>query len=404
MTDGFLVTGVGLACLAGNQAGELLDAVRQKRVEPVSGNDLIATSTMEAAVARCPLDELGPIRLARYLSREAALFLYAGATAARRAGVDPTGQPRRVGVVCATRTAGLSEYQQMYQSGRTGKDTAANLVRGPQSSFNAPASHLCLYLGIQGACLTLAGGPASGLTALRYAQSLLRAGRIDVALAGGVDGLSPGDSAPPSLPGEAAGVLALTVSRPDVSRPGLSKAATDGRHRRHDDVGAARAGGAWRCGRGLGSAARPRRAGRRRGRLRRHRCRCRHRHRCGPRRSNAVRPGAPPDRAGHRGCHRAGGRRRGNPGRDRRGAVRDRDRCGAPAVRQWRSRRWAGSPPSWSAGCGQVDDDADDVQRGAAGCWTARSRTARVAHRACARPTASTRMTTFSPSSGASAD
>ena len=43
-----------------------------------------------------------------YLSREAALFLYAGTTAARRAGIDPTGQPRRVGVVCATRTAGLS--------------------------------------------------------------------------------------------------------------------------------------------------------------------------------------------------------------------------------------------------------------------------------------------------------
>lgn len=221
MTDAnsFFITGLGLACAAGTRTTDLLDAVRQRRIarSPVSlpwvGD--APSSRVDVAVAQFALDEVGPVQRLRYVTRESALFLYAGAIAARQAGIDPSSQPRSVGVVCATQAAGLVEYVQVYRSGRTGKDTGANPVRGPQSSFNAPASHLSLHLGTQGPCLTVAGGPASGLTALGYAQSLLRTGRVEVALAGGVDGLSPGTPTPGRLPGEAAAVLALTAGRAD---------------------------------------------------------------------------------------------------------------------------------------------------------------------------------------------
>ena len=155
-----------------------------------------AVTGVGRAAGRPALDDLGAVRMSRYLTPEAALFLRAGVLAARQAAVDVTTAPRSVGVVCATQTAGLTEYLQMYRSGRTGTDTAANPARGPQSSFNGPASHLSLHLGIEGACLTIAGGPAAGLAALAFAQTFLHAGRAETVLAGSVDA--------------AAGVLSLT--------------------------------------------------------------------------------------------------------------------------------------------------------------------------------------------------
>lgn len=214
MATELAVIGTGLACAAGTTAAELLHALGSARATGTSvTRPAVADGTPTPAVlaqARSTIDDLGQLKWRRYMGTEAELFVAAGTAAAQHVALDLTRRPNSVGIVCSTVSAGLAEYAQMYRSARAGTERAANLVRGPQSSFNSPASHLSLHLGAQGGCMTLIGDKTSGLAAIKQAGSMLCAGRVDTMLSGGVEGLPMAGATDDRLRGEAAAVLALT--------------------------------------------------------------------------------------------------------------------------------------------------------------------------------------------------
>ncbi|QZH59717.1 hypothetical protein K1X22_26790 [Mycolicibacterium farcinogenes] len=194
------VVGTGLVCASGTTPAELLSGVLDGGA---GGLDPLAS-------ARSTLDGLGRLKWRRYMGPEAELLVAAGTAAAAPVRDDVGLKPASVGIVCATGSAGLDEYVQMYRSARSGTDRAANLVRGPQSSFNSPASHLSLHLGTQGVCMTLVGDGTSGFAAVKQARLMLVAGRVETVLAAGVDRSALTRSAEPGrVPGQAAAAVAL---------------------------------------------------------------------------------------------------------------------------------------------------------------------------------------------------
>ena len=219
------VIGTGLACAVGTSAADLLEALDGAGAEGSAvTRPAVSDGTPTQAVlarAKSAIDDLGRLKWRRYMGQEAEMFVAAGAYAARQADLDIADDPESVGIVCSTVTAGLAEYVQMYRSARAGTDRAANLVRGPQSSFNSPASHLSLHLGTQGGCMTLVGDSSAGLSAIKQAAAMLSANRVETVLCGGVDGLALAGSPGRRLQGEAAAVLALTMG--DSARGGLAQ-------------------------------------------------------------------------------------------------------------------------------------------------------------------------------------
>ncbi|MCB2078141.1 MAG: beta-ketoacyl-[acyl-carrier-protein] synthase family protein [Novosphingobium sp.] len=89
----------------------------------------------------------------------------------------------------------------------------------PSSMISAPASHISMMLGIHGPSFVLASACASSAHALGEAMHMLRAGRVDVAIAGGSEAcLSPGSL----VAWNSLGVLAPDTCRPFSSeRKGL---------------------------------------------------------------------------------------------------------------------------------------------------------------------------------------
>ncbi|MDQ2778931.1 MAG: beta-ketoacyl-[acyl-carrier-protein] synthase family protein [Pseudomonadota bacterium] len=99
-------------------------------------------------------------------------------------GADPT----RVGVYTGCGMGGVSALDEAYQ---------AVLVRGgrvppltvPALMPNAPAAHVAMRNGVQGPVLTYSVACASGAVAISEAAKAIRAGEIDIAIAGGTEAL-----------------------------------------------------------------------------------------------------------------------------------------------------------------------------------------------------------------------
>jgi 3-oxoacyl-[acyl-carrier-protein] synthase II len=88
----------------------------------------------------------------------------------------------RVGVVIGTALGGI-EAAGLALAGRRALGALAG------SAYDGPTRNLARWLGARGPVLTVTTACASGATSLGLAADLLRAGRVDVALAGGADAL-----------------------------------------------------------------------------------------------------------------------------------------------------------------------------------------------------------------------
>jgi len=169
---------------------------RAAAAHAVTGSATLTAAELDAPPAA---DVLRGERL-RSVSLESRLLLAAARLALRDAGLrtdDDAFDPDALGIVVATRHAGLQEYVDLYRAGTEGERPRVNPARGPQTGFNAPAAELSIRLPAAGPNATLCGDDA-GADALHYAADQLAAGRAAAMLVCEVD------LAPPVLHGGAA--------------------------------------------------------------------------------------------------------------------------------------------------------------------------------------------------------
>jgi 3-oxoacyl-(acyl-carrier-protein) synthase len=154
-------------------------------IESFPVNDLRVTRGGEVKKLRRDLPPVFPgggapaRRLLR--CRSSRFLIHAAREALETAGLGaPWPDPERVGVVVGTALGGIDAAGDAL-AGRGGLDALAG------SLYDGPARHLARWLGARGPVLTVTTACASGATSLGLGADLLRAGRVDVVLAGGTD-------------------------------------------------------------------------------------------------------------------------------------------------------------------------------------------------------------------------
>ena len=152
-----------------------------------------------------------------YLDRCSALLLGACALAFEDAGLDWRSLDHpRLGLSVGTAFGCLDSMQNVTARVQAKGLRFASPMIFTHSFANSPASLAAIEFGIQGPAATFCTGDTSSGAALQYALDLVRRGRANVVLAGGVDALSEplvaalGADPPPNLvPGEGACIIAL---------------------------------------------------------------------------------------------------------------------------------------------------------------------------------------------------
>jgi len=126
----------------------------------------------------------------RSVSVESRLLLAAARMALRdaRARTDgPADDPDALGVVVATRHAGLQDYAELFREGTDAERPRVRPAKGPQAGLTAPAAEISIRLPAAGPNATVCNGAVGGLDALRYAADRLAAGDADAMLVCEVD-------------------------------------------------------------------------------------------------------------------------------------------------------------------------------------------------------------------------
>jgi 3-oxoacyl-[acyl-carrier-protein] synthase II len=221
------ITGIGVVSCHGSGVDAFWDSLLEgkTKIEQITGFDTSMLRSHKAAEVR----SIDPLSLPRQKGSSSAprsvqLGLAAAYLALQHAGVDPAGiDPARAGVVygagCALRI--LSEFHtRVLEEGPRSADPGLF----PNTAMSAAACHVSIMLGFRAFNATLSNGETAGLDAIAYAASMLRAGRGDMALAGGLYELSAGDYVGFSLQEmlSTAGDGGDEVSRPfDVRRNGM---------------------------------------------------------------------------------------------------------------------------------------------------------------------------------------
>jgi len=140
----------------------------------------------------------------RTVSLESRLLLAAARLALRDARSrtdEPEVDADELGVVVATRHAGLQEYVELYRAGTEGERPRVRPGRGPQTGLTAPAAEVSIRLPAAGPNATVCNGAVGGLDALRYAADRLAAGDASAMLVCEVD-VTPAVVQPPRADGQ----------------------------------------------------------------------------------------------------------------------------------------------------------------------------------------------------------
>jgi 3-oxoacyl-[acyl-carrier-protein] synthase II len=179
MSTSVAITGAGAVTAAGADPGSWLRGPAGK----------VATgATCEVPLATLP--EAVRSRAAR-AERVTQLVLAAGGAALASAGLDAgEGPPRpRYGTVLGTAFGCFLTNAAYQRRLAEGGPAAASPRLFAATVSNAAAGELSIAYRLGGPAVTLSAGAASGLTALGHAVDLLRAGRADALVAGGMDAL-----------------------------------------------------------------------------------------------------------------------------------------------------------------------------------------------------------------------
>ncbi|MGA2634370.1 MAG: beta-ketoacyl synthase N-terminal-like domain-containing protein [Terracidiphilus sp.] len=128
----------------------------------------------------------------RRLDRLSTWALISASLAIRDAGIDLEKVDRsRVAVVFATGFGCVELTESFFQSAAANGWSGTDPNTFPETLFNAPASHVALFLGLRGPNLTVDSQIFAGECALIQAASLIRHGQADLAIVLAGDTLTP---------------------------------------------------------------------------------------------------------------------------------------------------------------------------------------------------------------------
>lgn len=184
-----VVTGMGVKCPAGSTVQEAFSTVLSGKSTAVHLPELLDAGvpvTFGCPVSGFAPEEYFPAHRLRHLDRPTRLGVAAAVDAWADAGLDgPPEDPARGGTYVGTGGAHI---------GYTAVLGALPRERLPVASVpmimpNATAARVSIRHGLQGPCLTFSCACASGAVALGEAMTAIRHGRIDRALAGGVEAM-----------------------------------------------------------------------------------------------------------------------------------------------------------------------------------------------------------------------
>lgn len=188
-----VVTGVGIICAIGRNAGEVWASIVAGRdgIGKLSAfpgetfpTDIAAEVRGEAGVSMSGRSE------SRRLSRSDRLAITAAREAWGQASVAGVAPPRDRAIVSSgTSTGGLLEGEAYFvaRERKGARRTAVSTVL--QQPTSGPSDAVARDLGLSGGVFSNATACASGGAAIGQAADLLRSGHADVALAGGTDAL-----------------------------------------------------------------------------------------------------------------------------------------------------------------------------------------------------------------------
>lgn len=190
-----VVTGLGAVSAFGLGADELWRGIRAGRTcfsETVPQmEDLPALPPIVASAIRSfPAREVLGKGL-RGVCRESQLLLAATLFARQDAGLVGDDAARDCeGVFAGTRWAGLDDYLHFHLERAIWGPEKVSPTRGPNTGFNAPASHVSIRFDLQGPNLTFASRTSASLDAIAHAADWIRRGRARLVHAGGIESLS----------------------------------------------------------------------------------------------------------------------------------------------------------------------------------------------------------------------
>lgn len=187
-----VVTGMGAVTPLGNTVQESWAAIRNKEsgIDKISLFDASNYPVQIAAEVKNFLPEEHSIesREARRMARFTQFLLSASYEAIRDAGLSKeTLEAERTGIMVGNGLSGFDVIEHAYDKYFNNGPHRVPPLAVPMFIANEGAANVSMKLGITGPSWTLATACASGTDALGAALDLIRAGRMDVCLAGGAE-------------------------------------------------------------------------------------------------------------------------------------------------------------------------------------------------------------------------
>jgi len=179
--EGIHVRGVGAVSAAGWSAGDLLRAVRVEKSLPAINCARPGDGRPWPCPVR-PVPSLPSDKAARHprLRRASAITRYSLAAALEAltdAGSPPATPPEGLGIIFVMMNGCVNHTGRFYSEVLQNPAQASPLIF-PETVFNAPASHVASFLGIDGAVSTLVGGSNVVMEALDMAAFWIRSGTV----------------------------------------------------------------------------------------------------------------------------------------------------------------------------------------------------------------------------------
>jgi 3-oxoacyl-(acyl-carrier-protein) synthase len=230
-SDEIVVSGLGFVHPHGRTLAELGAALASERAPP-------RRIAAPPEAPRAPGAARGDPRWRR-IDRLGRCVAAAALDAAADAGLaPPLAGPGAAALVGGTLLGGLEACLDVHASLVSGGPGNVSPAAFPNTAHNMAVAETAILLGVDGPVLTLASGPGAGLDAIVWAWRWLRAGRAEIAIAGGFDtwtdalepalralGLPPGSGLQPA---EGACFLVLERAARVEARGGRARARLGG--------------------------------------------------------------------------------------------------------------------------------------------------------------------------------
>lgn len=179
-----VITGMGVVSAIGigldNFWSSLINGI--SGIKEIEGFDINGYRSRKAAEIK-DLPMLG--RWFEKLTRASQYTIIATEEALKLSKLDPSKQ--EIGIVLGTSLGGMSSGEMYYK----GEDSLDSLRLILQSPYYGPSWEVANYFGLSGPNITISIACASGTGAIGIGLEIIREGRVDILICGGVDVLSP---------------------------------------------------------------------------------------------------------------------------------------------------------------------------------------------------------------------